>query len=228
MSAEFTESLEKFVQLSFTDYAVTGGLALEAVLDSDPPGRSALNDLDLVASDFHALPHIVSDSFLIHHAHPKRPKGKLIPQLVCPDTSLRIDIFSASGGILTRRQPAEIRGLSVRAVTLEDMASRIASEMMGLVRGETISVKCSADYKRLAQAVNPSLVEAVWQEQRRDTDPASFREACAAIDEALCINWTRLVDPAYSKTHQRCPYCIDNQPFKLAAPEAVFDLLGHY
>jgi hypothetical protein len=219
---------EKFDRLGFTDYALTGGLALEASLSSGPSGRSTLNDIDLIAPDFHTLPAIFGDSFLIHHAHPKRPKGKLILQLACPDTSLRVDIFSASGAMLTRTRPAKVRGLSIRAVTLEDMASRIVYEMMSLVRGEAISAKCSADYKRLARAINPALAEIGWQEQRRDIDPASFREACAVIDKTLCTIRTQLADPTYAKTFQICPHCTDSQPFTLAAPEAVFDLLGYY
>jgi hypothetical protein len=219
---------EKLNRLGFADYAVTSGLALEAALDCGRPGRSTLNDIDLVAADFDALPVTLGSSFLVNHAHPKRPKGKLILQLVCPDTAVRVDVFSAYGTILDRTRATELQGLSVRVVAREDMASRIASEMMGFVRGGATSAKCAADYERLARVVDPELVEVSWQEQRRDIDPMDFNEACAVIDRALRVSRARLIDPVYSKTPSKCPHCEGNTPFRLVAPTRIVELLGYF
>ncbi|MBD9628008.1 hypothetical protein IB279_34205 [Ensifer sp. ENS06] len=141
------------------DYAITGGIALEAALGTNFGRRRAFNDIDIVVSGFEGLPAILGREFLISHAHPHRPVGKLIIQLVDPSERVRIDIFGACGGTLERAKSALFDDLPVKTVALEDIACRIASEMMCFSRGDTVPPKCADAHERAKQIVDIDLVE---------------------------------------------------------------------
>ena len=123
------------------DYAVTGGVALEASLGPGLGRRRTFNDIDVVVSGFEGLPPALGREFLISHAHPHRPIGKLLLQLVDASECLRIDIFGACGATLERTRSALINDLPVKTVATEDMACRIASEMMCFSRGDIVPPK---------------------------------------------------------------------------------------
>jgi hypothetical protein len=212
-----------------TDYAVTGGLALETVLGHLAGQQRPLNDIDLVVSGIDAIPPLLGKTFLVRHAHPNRRQGKLLIQFVDAEDAVRFDIFSACGATLARSRSAQIGSIAVKIVTIEDMASRIASEMMDFVRGEAIPSKCAADYSRVVGAVDPVLVETAWQEQRRTIDPDTFAEARSLIDNGLQIGSGRLFEHVYSDNVSAvCMHCEDREPFRLAKPETIVSALGYY
>lgn len=78
------------------DCAITGGIALEPSLGSGLSRQRALNDIDIVVSTFEALLSTLASAFMISHAHPDRPTGKLAIQRV------RVDVFSARGDTLAQ------------------------------------------------------------------------------------------------------------------------------
>ena len=84
------------------DYAITGGIALEPSLGSGLSRQRALNDIDIVVSTFEALLSTLASAFMISHAHPDRPTGKLAIQLVEPNQRVRVDVFSARGDTLAQ------------------------------------------------------------------------------------------------------------------------------
>lgn len=210
------------------DYAVTGGMALEPALGSEIGRRRPFNDIDLVVSGFDALPSALASPFLFSHVHPHRRTGKLAIQLVEPEQRVRIDVFSACGATMQRVKPAMIGDLSIKVVAIEDLACRIASEMMCFSRGETVPPKCAGDHARARQMVDMHIVEKAWQDQRRKIDPPSYAEASVQIDEALNRGSGRLVQPAYSTdTEAVCPHCQDSDRFRVTPPRAILSILGY-
>lgn len=210
------------------DYAVTGGMALEPALGSEIGRRRPFNDIDLVVSGFDTLPSALASAFLISHAHPHRPTGKLAIQLVEPEQRVRIDVFSACGATLERIRPAMLDDLPIRVVAVEDLACRLASEMMCFSRGDTVPPKCADDHARARQVVDTKLVEKAWQDQRREVDPMTYAEATAQIDQALGRNSGKLLKTAYSMdTDAVCPHCRDTARFTVASPKSIFPILGY-
>src|SRR5690349_15147172 len=61
-----------------------------------------LNDIDFVVPAFECIPETLVRDFLFRHVHPFDPPGKTMMQLVDADTSLRVDVFRAGGGIMSR------------------------------------------------------------------------------------------------------------------------------
>lgn len=210
------------------DYAVTGGIALEAALGSGLGRHRALNDIDVVVSGFEGLPTALGREFLISHAHPHRPIGKLILQLIDKAERLRIDMFSACGAALERTSSALIDDLPVKTVAIEDMACRIASEMMCFCRGDTVPPKCADDHGRVKGVVSIDLVEDAWKEQRRPIDPETYAEATVQIADALERRAGMFAKQRYSTdTNAVCPHCRETMNFMLASPKSILPILGY-
>ncbi|SCB38897.1 hypothetical protein [Rhizobium hainanense] len=210
------------------DYAVTGGMALEPALGSGLGRQRALNDIDVVVSGFDALPPALASAFMISHANPHRPTGKLAIQLVEPEQRVRIDVFSACGDALERIGPALIGDLAIKVVAVEDLACRIASEMMCFSRGDAVPHKCADDHARASQVVDMKLVEKAWQDQRREIDPLTYAEASVQIVEALKRDTGELVKPTYSTdTDAVCRHCYDTANFTVASPKSILSILGY-
>ncbi|MDR6903850.1 hypothetical protein [Rhizobium miluonense] len=210
------------------DYAVTGGMALEPSLGLELGRRRPFNDIDLVVSGFGALPSTLASRFLISHSHPKRPTGKLAIQLVEPQQRVRIDVFSGCGATMERIRPTMICDLPVKVVAVEDLACRIASEMMCFSRGDSVPPKCADDHARARQIVDKNLVEQAWQDQCREIDPPTYTEAVVRIDEALKRSSGSLAKSVYSTdTETVCPHCHDSVSFPLASSKVILSILGY-
>lgn len=217
----------RFERLGFRDHVVVGGLALEAALWPRDRRCRPLNDIDVVTSCFEALPASLGERFLVRHVHRDRPRGKLMVQLVCPEDAVRIDVFGACGAILSRAWPGTIDARRVRVAALEDMASRIVSELMNMVRSETVHAKVVQDDRRLATAVDPAAVEVAWSEQRRAGDPESFTTACRMIEVILGDAGHRFTKSTSVAAGADCPHCRRVDPFTLANPDRMEALLGY-
>lgn len=208
-------------------YAVTGGMALELGLRS--LGRlRPFNDIDVVVASFDTLPPALGAAFMVSHAHANRPVGKLALQLVDPEQRVRIDVFTACGDTFARARPAWIGDLQTKVVTLEDVASRIASELMGFCQGDAVPPKYADDHLRARRVVDSDAVERAWREQRRRTDPSTYADAAKRIDQALRQNTGRFEATVYSTdTDSVCPHCLSTEHFKLAARRSVLAILGY-
>ncbi|OEC93591.1 hypothetical protein [Rhizobium sp. YK2] len=210
------------------DYAVTGGMALESSLGLELGRRRPFNDIDLVVSGFDSLPSTLASRFLISHSHPKRPTGKLAIQLVEPEQRVRIDVFSACGATMERARLATIGDLSIRTVAVEDLACRIASEMMCFSRGDSVPPKCADDHARARRIVDKNLVEQAWQDHRREIDPPSYAEAVEQIGEALERRTGGLVKSVYSTdTETVCPHCHDSDSLRVTPSKVILSVLGY-
>lgn len=210
------------------DYAITGGIALEPSLGSGLGRRRAFNDIDIVVSAFEALPSTLASAFMISHAHPDRPTGKLAIQLVEPNQRVRVDVFTACGDTLARTRPALIGDLTTKLVAVEDLACRIASEMMGFSRGDTVPPKCADDHIRARQAVDMNLVETAWQDQRLEKDPLTYAEAAVQVTDAMERQSGKLAKQVYgTDSHALCRHCRDTAHFTVASPKSILAILGY-
>ncbi|ASW08324.1 hypothetical protein CKA34_20085 (plasmid) [Rhizobium sp. 11515TR] len=165
---------------------------------------------------------------MISHAHPDRPIGKLAIQLVEPNQRVRVDVFTARGDTLARTRPALICDLAIKVVAVEDLACRIASEMMNFSRGDSVPLKCADDHTRARQAVDMDLVETAWQDQRREMDPLTYAEAAVQIADAMDRQTGKLARQVYcTDSHAACHHCRDTVHFTVTSPKSILAILGY-
>src|SRR5262245_59124345 len=85
-------------------WALAGGLAVE--IHWLRAGRAAqvrpLGDLDFVALGLECAPESLAEDFLFRHVHPGSLPGKILLQLVDPESALRVDLFRACDTTLER------------------------------------------------------------------------------------------------------------------------------
>jgi hypothetical protein len=205
--------LAKLARYGLRDFALTGGLAIEAQLASRggvPRGR-VLSDVDLVAESFDAVPAALAEGFLFRHIHPLAKRGKTLMQLVDAGEALRIDIFGACGAALARAEPMGLSGAPVAVVALEDLAAREASLLMDLARGSPAPRKHAQDFERLLAAVDPGRID-----------------AAARIAELVRARPDLLVATEYSHDADAvCLKCQETPTFRLAPAQQILAILGY-
>jgi hypothetical protein len=178
--------LQKLSHYGLRDFDLTGRLALET--HARARGMSlmprALNDIDLVVTDFATLPDSLVEGFLVRHVHPDSTAGRIVVQLVEPDEALRIDVFSAFGNSRARstREIAYFGEVSV--VPVEDLAARSGTLLMNLGRGDQVARKHFEDFRVLASWADSERAHIAWLDHRRNEDPLSFRSGMSAIASA--------------------------------------------
>jgi len=98
--------------------AITGGVAMELHGRNAGSRRGRVaDDLDLVATNRHAVAPSVASTFLVSHFHvPEVGYSKFLIQLVDPVSRVRVDIFPDTQGCIPRATPYLIDGASVRLV----------------------------------------------------------------------------------------------------------------
>jgi hypothetical protein len=98
-----------------------------------------------------------------------------------------------------------------------------------LAEGVPVTSKHAVAYMRLAELVDPSNVEAAWQDHRKTTHPKTFHETAAVLHNLIPARSSLLVKPEYSKEIPvLCPRCVDTPPFRLADARLVLSLIGYY
>jgi hypothetical protein len=223
-------TIRKLAEHNISEWALTGGLAVEMHIQNS--GHTAciraLNDLDFITHEFEGIPTSLAGEFLVRHVHPLDPPGKTILQLIDGDTSLRVDVFRAYGATLSRTTNAELGSIPIRLISLEDLAARAARVVLDLAGGKQVEQKHVSDYLRMATLVDASQVEVAWRDQRRPTDPMTFREANLLLRDLIPARSSLLITAEYSQdTRAPCPRCLPSPPFELADPNLVRSLLGY-
>ena len=229
-AARVRRSFEKLARRDLHNFALTGRLAFEAhrIRLGLPPHPHPLNDLDIAVESFSSIPETLAGDFLVRHIHPHSPEGKMLVQLVDPDASLRIDIFRVYGATMTRIESFDFGTDRIRAVSLEDLASRAASLLMDLDSGFAVAPKHARDFEFLSQAIDCNRVEVAWRDHRKSTDPLTFEEARNCIRNLVESRDDLLVIREYSRDVSAvCPKCRETGPFRLASPETILSILGH-
>jgi hypothetical protein len=210
---------------------ITGSFAVEWQIDRlggiARPRR--LNDLDVVVPDgITNLRAGAAGDLLIHHFHPTRELGNVLIQLVDPRHRLRIDIFSArTPSIVERSSLASIGGVDCRILSAEDLTARLLAIVNIVCEGRAIDPKYWQSLQRLTEVADPGAVSTLWPIYRRsgDEDLDIVLERVRAVLAAT----PGLLQPHEYETdiHRECQWCVQRTGFPLAAPDAVFALLGH-
>jgi hypothetical protein len=118
-----------------------------------------LNDIDFVAPAFECIPGTLARDFLFRHVHPFDPPGKTMMQLVDADTSLRVDVFRAVGGIMSRAISLDVPSGPVRVISVEDVLAHEARLLLNLDASVPVPAKHADDYQRLVGLVKLSDME---------------------------------------------------------------------
>jgi hypothetical protein len=211
-------------------WAITGGVATAAHLNARANRRidRPLNDLDIVIPLRSSIPELVAKSYLISHIHPYAKPGRMRIQIVDPDLALRIDIFSPFGAALDRKLQVNLETFSIPVLSLEDLASRLASLLMDLVHGEPVPAKHARDLLQLRQFVDPEQVERIWADYRRSWHPITYEQASSLTLELSRSRANLLIDPVYSSDVSAvCPSCHEIGPFRLAPRQTIRSVLGY-
>src|SRR6266481_3400611 len=97
-------TLRKLALHDVSRWVLVGGLAVEfhCLRVGHSHAIRHLNDIDFVAPAFECIPETLARDFLFRHIHPFDPPGKTMLQFVDPDSALRMDVFRACGGTMTR------------------------------------------------------------------------------------------------------------------------------
>lgn len=91
-----------------------------------------------------------------------------------------------------------------------------------------MAAKHATDYLRLNKLMEPSDVEAAWQDHRKAGQPVSFPDADTLVRDLVATRHDLLVFPEYSKdATQSCSRCIATAEFPLADPHQIFSVLGY-
>jgi hypothetical protein len=222
-------TLQKLSAHDISEWALTGGLAVEMHVQNGGGTRSTrtLNDLDFITDGFAGIPTSLAGKFLFRHIQPLDPPGKIILQLIDGDSSLRVDVFRAYGTTMSRTTTAQLGPTPLRLISREDLTARAARLVLDLAAGKQVEQKHASDYLRMATLVNASQVEVAWRDQRKPTDPITFREANVLLRELIPARSSLVTTVDYSQDLSlTCPRCLPSPPFELADRDLVHSLLG--
>ena len=223
-------TLRKLALHGLSRWVLVGGLAVEfhCLHVGHSHATRHLNDIDFVAPAFECIPETLVRDFLFRHIHPFDPPGKTMMQLIDADTSLRVDVFRADGGIISRAISVDVPSGPLRVISVEDVVAHEARLLLDLDASVPVPAKHADDYLRLAELVKSSNMETAWQDHRKPTHPMTFDETNTLLKGLIATRRNLLISLEYSKdTAEICPRCVRTSPFQLADPNVVLSLLGY-
>jgi hypothetical protein len=229
-STRAVNTLRKLALHDVSPWVLVGGLAVEfhCLRGGCPHVIRQLHDIDFVAPTFECIPETLARDFLFRHVHPLDPPGKNMMQLIDADTSLRVDLFRAGGGIMSRAISVDVPSGPLRVISVEDVLAHEARLLLDLNASVPVPKKHADDYLPLAELVQSSDIEAAWQDHRKPTNPMTFDETNRLLKELIATRRSLLITPDYSKdAAEICPRCVRNSPFQLADSNMVLSLLGY-
>jgi hypothetical protein len=224
------DTLRKLALHGASQWVLVGGLAVEfhCLRVGHSHAIRHLNDIDFVAPAFECIPETLARDFLFRHIHPFDPPGKTMMQLIDAETSLRVDVFRANGGIMSRAISVDLPSGPLRVISVEDVVAREARLLLDLDANVPVAEKHADDYLRLAELAKSSHVETAWQDHRKPTHPMTFGETNTLVKRLITTRRDLLITPDYSKdAAEICRRCVPTPPFHLADPEVVLALLGY-
>lgn len=184
--------------------------------------------MDFVAESFDCIPQTLAEDFIFRHIHPQDPPGKNMLQFVDLDTAVRIDVFRAIGTAMVRTSEVSFRFGTFRLISLGDLVARAARLSLDLQEGVPTPAKYARDFLRLVELVDPTQVEAAWQDHRKPRHPATFADADNLLQQLIPDRPELLITPVYSQnTEEFCPRCTSTAALRLADPKVVMATLGY-
>ena len=149
-------------------------------------------------------------------------------QFIDPDSALRMDVFRACGGTMTRTVRLDLQFAAIQLISLEDLAARTARLVLDLAEDIPVSSKHARDFLGFVNLVDIAAVETVWQDHRKPNHPMTFEEAVSLLRYLIPTHQNLLVTGEYSKdTEAVCPRCSPTPTFQLANPSVILSLLGY-
>ena len=222
--------LEKFALRGLDKLALTGGLALQAnwIARGLDTNVRPLSDLDIVVESFSSIPDALATEFLVRHIHPHAPAGKLLMQVVDPSEAVRVDVFRPCGATMARSQSVRFGTAPIQVVSLEDLAARAASLLMGIEQSATVARKHAQAFDSMLPFIDPDRAEIAWQDQRKPRDPSAFKEASARIRSLLESRSNLLIEVEYSRDVDAvCPWCEEIGLLRLSSAAKIMSILGY-
>jgi hypothetical protein len=229
-AARAEATLRKLARHSTSGWALAGGVAIELQLMrwGGAPGARLLHDMDFITGAFASVPRSLAGDFHLRHVHPGDPPGKTLLQAVDAETRLRVDVFRAYGSEMERAVEVPLAGLTMKVVSIEDLAARHARLNWDLMEGRPVAPKFARDFLRMLELVDAGEVEEVWQEHRKPHYPTNFVEVAGRLRAVIAERAELLIAPVYSTDVLAvCPRCKAAEGFPLADANVVLSLLGY-
>jgi hypothetical protein len=187
-----------------------------------------VNDVDLVVDRFDAIPAALADRFVLNHIHPHAPEGKTLLQLIDRECALRVDLFRTFGTALSRARVLDDEAGPWPVLAVEDLVARTTAHVCGRLRkGLEIDPKHVRAFTRLTDLGRPAQLAEAWQDHRQDV-PGTLEAATEEAYQLLARHPQRVVSEEYSTVVTACDRCQDYGPFRLAPPEMIVEILGHW
>ena len=129
---------------------------------------------------------------------------------------------------MVRLVAVEIDGIALRMVSLEDLVARHTRLNLDLTEGRAVAAKFGRDLLRMADCVDGSRMESIWQDHRKPGMPESFAAAAKLVREAIRNRPELQIVPVYSiDVREVCPRCHNVRNFPIADAGQVLALLGY-
>ena len=97
-------------------------------------------------------------------------------QFIDPDSTLRMDVFRACGGTMTRTVRLDLPSAAIQLISLEDLTARTARLVLDLAEGIPVLSKHARDFLGFVNLVDKAEVETAWQDHRKPNHPMTFQE----------------------------------------------------
>ena len=191
--------------------------------------KQRLNDIDVVAKDLASLRPSLSRDFLIRHFHPTRGGGRILIMLIDEEHATRIDVFTPTTRMLTRRlTDFAIGDIACRVIAAEDLSAKLLSVIYPITRGEPVEPKYVEHFRLLSAVVDPATMKAVWREYRKESHPLDFAEAAEAVERSLTAHPSLLQTGRYNQDiNEACSWCCQSERFPLAPLSMIYAIMGY-
>ena len=148
-------------------------------------------------------------------------------QLVDEPRAIRIDLFHALGGTLSRSVTLDGETGELRVLSVEDLVARTTALVSGrLRRGQSIDVKHVTAFTRLFGLGRPEQLAVAWNDHRQQV-PGTLGSASREAARLLEAHPELVVVEQFSSDASPCERCREHGPFRRAPSGRIVEILGY-
>ena len=148
-------------------------------------------------------------------------------QLVDEPRAIRIDLFHALGGTLSRSVTLDGETGELRVLSVEDLVARTTALVSGrLRRGQSIDVKHVTAFTRLFGLGRPEQLAVAWNDHRQQV-PGTLDSASREAARLLEAHPELVVVEEYSRDASPCERCREHGPFRPGPSGRIVEILGY-